>query len=120
MASLPRGWKPAGDAEGLVEDFHGVAAGDGGGDGEAHGVLEAFDGVDRVALEDVARADGLHAEDGDFFLHAEGEHFLGEAEEVGVHDVERDLHGVEEEAVLVGDMEHADVDVGVFVPLKPM
>ena len=57
----------------------------------------------------------LHAQDADLSLHQLRQDQLLEAAEVGVHHVERHLHGVEVEAVLLRDLEHVQVDVRVLV-----
>ena len=77
--------------------------------------MEGFDGVDGFAFEDEVVAEGLHREDADSLLEGDGHDLMREGAEVGVHDVDRHLHGVEVEVVLLGDFEHAEVDGGVFV-----
>ena len=83
--------------------------------GEVHRVVQALHRGDGLALEDDARAHRLHAEHADALLHEHGEHHLLEAAVVRVHHVERHLHGVEGELVLVGGLEHREVDVGILV-----
>ena len=105
------GWKLRASGEGLVEDLHGIAAGDGEGDGQAHGVVQALDGGGGVAAQDEAVADGLHAEDAHVVLARDGQDFCGEAVVVRVHHVEGHLHGVEGEAVAIGGLDHAEMDL---------
>ena len=45
-----------------------------------------------------------------------GQHLLLEAVEVGIHHVQRHLHGVEAETVAAGDLEHLQMDLGALVP----
>ena len=47
---------------------------------------------------------------------ATGITFFGERAEVRVHHVDRHLHGVEAEAMLLGDLEHVQVDLRILVP----
>ena len=56
-------------------------------------------------------AEALHAQRRNAFAVEHRQHFVGEAAEVRVHDIERHLHGVEVEAVLARFVEHAQVDV---------
>ena len=99
----------------MLEDGGGVDAGDDDGDGLSEAVVQGFDGLDGFAVEDVVVAEGLHGEDADALLERDGDDFAGEGAEVGVHDVDGHLDGVEVEAVLLGGFEHAQVDGGVFV-----
>ena len=109
------GLEGAGGGESLVEDGHGVDAGDDDGDGEGEAVVEGLDGLDGVAFEDEGVAEGLHGEDADALLESDGDDVVGEGAEVGVHNVDGHLYGVEVDAVLVGHVDHAEVDDGVFV-----
>ncbi len=77
--------------------------------------MEALDGGDGAAFEDVAVAEGLHAEDGNAFVDEAGDDMLDEAAEVGVHDVERHLAGVEVEVVGSALIEHTEMDRGVLM-----
>src|SRR5262249_38989847 len=107
--------KGAGSFEGLIEDLHAVDAGDDDGSWEMQGVLQALESRNAFALQNVAAADRLHAENADVFLNQHGEDLFFEAAEMRVHDVERHLHSVEREVILVGEFEHAEMDAGVFV-----
>ncbi len=105
----------AGGFEGLVEDGHGVDASDEHGDWLGEDVVEGLDGFHGIALEDIRIAEGLHGEDADALFDCDGHDVLAEGTEVGVHDVDGHLDGVEVEAVLLGYFEHAEMDDGVFV-----
>ncbi len=109
------GLEGAGGGERLVEDGHGVDAGDDDRDGEGEAVVEGLDGLYGVALEDEGVAEGLHGKDSDALLEGDGDDFVGEGAEVGVHDVDGHLDGVEVDAVLMGHVDHAEVDDGVLV-----
>ena len=109
------GFEGAGGGEGLVEDVRVVDAGDDDGDGLREGELEAFHGLEGVAFEQAGVAEGFHGEDTDALLVGDGDDLFEEGTEMGVHDVDGHLHGVEVEVVLFRDIEHAEVDCGIFV-----
>ena len=110
-----KGLKCARGGERLGEDFGLVDAGDDDGDGLREAVVERFHGVDGTGAEDVAVAEGLHGEDAGSGFLGDGDDVLGERAEVGVHGVDGHLHGIEVEAVLGGDLEHAQVNLRVLV-----
>ena len=101
------GLEGAGGGEGLLEDGGGVDAGDDDGDGLGEAVVQSFDGLDGFAVENVVVAEGLHGEDADALLEGYGDDFTGEGAEVGVHDVDGHLDGVEVEGVFLRGLEHA-------------
>ena len=115
LLGFGEGLKGAGGGEGLIEDGGGVDAGDDDGDWLGEAVVKGFDGFDCFAVEDVVVAEGLHGEDADALFEGDGDDFFGEGAEVGVHDVDGHLDGVEVEAVFLGGLEHAEVDGGVLV-----
>ena len=112
---LRHGFEGAGGFEGLVEDGGFIDAGDDDGDGLGEAVVEGLDGLEGVGFEDEVVAKGFHGEDAGAGFLGDGNDFLGEGAEVGVHDVDGHLDGVEVEVVLGGGFEHAEVDGGVLV-----
>src|SRR5262249_730850 len=107
--------KGAGSFKSLIENLHAVDAGDDDGSWKVQSVLQAFEGGDALAFENVAAGDRLHARYADLFWNEDGQHLLFEATEVRVHDVEGHLHGVEREMILIGKLEHSEMDAGIFV-----
>src|SRR5580765_437121 len=57
----------------------------------------------------------LHAKYADLVFHEHRQHSFLETIEVGVHHVQRHLHGVEREAVSEGGLQHLQMDVGALV-----
>lgn len=96
----------AGGVEGLLQDRHRIAAGDDDARGQAHRVMQAFDGADGVAFEDDAAAHWFHAEHADLFLFQDRQDAALETVEMGVHHVQWHLDGVEPELVGGGGLEH--------------
>ena len=115
---MGHGFEGAGGGEGLLEDLGFVDAGDEDGDGLGEAVAEGFEGFEGFAVEEDFVAEGLHGEDADALFEGDGHDFVSEGAEVGVHDVDGHLDGVEVEVVLLGCLEHAEVDGGVFVAGK--
>ena len=99
----------------LLENVGTINAGDDGGDGEVHGVVEAFDGLDGLTLEDDAAGHGLHSQHTDLLVDQHGEHLVSETAEMEIHDVQGHLHGIEAEVVLAGCFQHAQMNQRILV-----
>ncbi len=84
--------------------------------GKAHRVLQALDGGDRLALEDDPEPIDFMPSTPIPFLHEHRQDELLEAAVVGIHHVERHLHGVEGELVVIGRLQHREVNRRVLVP----
>jgi hypothetical protein len=96
----------------LIEDLHGVDAADGGGDGQAHGVVETlFGGDGAVANELAAASETFHSKGGDAATGSFRQDLSLETSEGSIAAVERHLHGVEGKIV----REHLQMDFGIFV-----
>ena len=88
----------------MLEDGGRVDACDDHGDGLGEAVLEGFEGLDCLAVEDEVIAEGLHGKDADALFDGDGHDLVGEGAEVRIHNVDGHLHGVEVEAVLLGGL----------------
>jgi hypothetical protein len=66
----------------LIEPFHALAFGDHHGDRQIQRVVQALDGCDRCALEQVSVPHRFHAEHGDSLLDEFGHYLLRKAAEV--------------------------------------
>lgn len=109
---LGHGLEIAGDGEVLLEDFERIHAADGGRDGEAHGVTQAFFDSHGSMRDHFARAaETFHAEDGDAAAIGLRQDALLEAAVAGVEGVEGHLHRVEGKIVA----EHFEMDGRIFV-----
>ena len=106
---LVEGLEGADGFERLFETRHAFHAGDDGGGGKVERIVEALDGIDLAAFEDVTTAEGFHAEHSDFFADEDGEHFFLEAFVMGVHDVEWHLDGIEFEAAFARGFENCEM-----------
>src|ERR1039457_7004154 len=73
----------------LIEPFHALASGDHHGNRQIQRVVQALDGGDRSALEDVSVPHRFHAEHGDSLLDEFGQYLLRKAAEVSVHQIQR-------------------------------
>jgi len=71
--------------------------------------------VGDVGPDQGSEGEGLHGEDADTFGVGDGDDLVLEGAEVGVHDVDGHLQGVEVEALLFGIVDHVQVDGGVLV-----
>ena len=88
--------KIAQDCQILVEDFHGIDAADGRGNGEAHGVRKCFGGSERALRDELARAaHALHSQDRDAASIGNREDIGFKAAEAGVQWIERHLDHIE-------------------------
>ncbi len=118
-AGLGHGGERPGGFQRLIQDLHAVDAGDDDRDRQGHRVVQHFGRgrqlVCQDAVEDEVVAERLHRQDADPLLGGQRQHLMGEAAEVGVHDIDGHLDGVEVEAVLVRDFQHPPVDERVFV-----
>jgi hypothetical protein len=56
-----------------------------------------------------------HAKQAVLLLYQLRQHEPGEAAVLGVHEIQRHLHGVELEAMLPRHVEHVQVDMGILV-----
>src|SRR5205085_9552400 len=72
-----------------------------------------------LALENNASAKRFHAENAEILLQSRREHLLSEAAEMSIHNVVREHDGVELKAVVMSNLQHAEVNRRVFVPGKP-
>jgi hypothetical protein len=104
----------------LVEEFPGVDSGDLNRDGQAERVMEAFDGGDNailqeIALEENAASEALHAENCDVLTESLWRNKLSKATEVRVEDVDRHLDRIKMEPVMLCDLQHVEVNMGIFV-----
>ena len=77
--------------------------------------MQALERRHHFGFQDVFVAHGLHAKDAHLFLYQNRHHFLAEAAEVRVHDVQRHLRGVETKTVFVGHFQHTQMHTGIFV-----
>ena len=79
----------------LPENCQAVDAGNHGGRGQAHGVMEAFDRLDHFAGQNDSAAHRFHAQDADLVFHEQGQDLPAETAEMGIHHVQRHLHRIE-------------------------
>ena len=75
----------------LIEPFHALASGDHHGNRQIQRVMQALDGCDRSALEEVSVPHRFHAEHGNSLLDEFGHYLLRKAAEVSVHQIQRHL-----------------------------
>ena len=107
--------KIAQDRQILVQDFHGIDAADGRGDGQAHGVGKRFGGGECALRDDLTRAaHALHSKDRDAALIGDGQDVVFKAAEGRVQWIERHLDNVESMAAV----EHLQIDRRVFVSVE--
>src|SRR4051812_13124545 len=81
--------------------------------------MQEFGGGGNAASEDFLdnewAAEGFHRERADAFRYESRQHFVGEATEVSIHDVDGHLDCVEVDAMLLRRVEHSQVNDGIFV-----
>lgn len=77
--------------------------------------MQAFDGTDGFAFYDEVVAHRLHAKNSHLLLDGNRYDLFAEPLEMRVHEIERHLHGIEDEPVLGCGVQHVQVDVGALV-----
>jgi len=107
--------KIAQDRQILVEDFHGIDAADGSGDGQTHGVGKRFGRCECTIRDDLARpAHALHSQDRDAALIGDRQDVVFKAAETRVQWIERHLDNIES----IAAVEHLQIDRGVLVSVE--
>ena len=107
--------KIAQDREILVENFHGIDAADGRGDGQAHGVGKRFGGGECAIRDDLAgTTHALHSRDRDAALIGDGQNVVFKAAEGRVQWIEGHLDHIESIAAI----EHLQIDRRVLVSIE--
>jgi hypothetical protein len=103
------------DSQILVENFHGIHAADGRGNGEAHSVRKCFGGSECALRDDLAgAAHALHSQDRDAASIGSGQDVGFKTAEPGVQWIKRHLNHIES----IAAVEHLQMDSRVLVPIE--
>ena len=99
----------------LLQVRHGLASGNRHRHRHAHGVVQCLRGGDGAGLENGAIGQGLHPQHCHTALLRLRNHVLAEAFVVFIERIDRHLHRIEGEAMVVCRFNHVQVDVGALV-----
>ena len=77
--------------------------------------MQAFYRGNPLAFQNDSVCHRLHAQHADLLLYEFRQNHLREATKMRVHHVQRHLHGVEVEAVILRDFQHIKMNVRIFV-----
>ena len=103
------------DRQVLIEDFHGIDAADGRGNGQTHGVRKGFGGGECAVRYGLARTPhALHSEDRDAALIGDGQDAVFKAAKARIQWIERNLDNIEG----IAASEHLQIDRRVLVSVE--
>ncbi len=114
--SLGHGREVLSDLQVLVKHFEAVDAGNGGSDGQTHGVAQGFFRCNHAVLDGLAMSiQGLHTEGCDAALIEFGQDLLLEAAEIRIEGIERHLDGVERKTCF----QHGEMNFWILMTSEP-
>ena len=115
---LAQGPEIAGGRQRMLKNGERVASSNDHTGREAHCIVEAFQWIDRLALQNERIAQRLHPQYADVFRQQYREHFFLETIIMRIHEIERHLYGIEDEVMTEGGLEHPQVKGGAFMAGK--